>query len=100
MSWASVGEGGRISGVCSGLGAARRGGRLSQGGAAGDHLGDVVLGEFGENVAAPLLAAHEQPNDECAVLLEEEHVTRILFVHVAPEDPEGPLVVTGFLLRL
>ena len=62
-------------------------------GSARDHLRDVFPGELRELVPAAGLAADEQSEDERAVLLEEEHVTRFLFVDVPPEDAERRLVV-------
>ena len=41
------------------------------------------------------LAGQQEPDDEGAVLLEEEDVPRLLLVQVAAEDAEGGLVVAG-----
>src|SRR4051794_4169290 len=61
----------------------------------GDERRDVVAGELGQDVAPALLSAHEEPDDERAILLEEEDVARLLLVHVPADDPQGRLVEAG-----
>src|SRR5258708_26915830 len=60
--WVGMGGG---SGCCGcGLATAGFGGLLvSERGAAGDHRGDVLAGELGEDVLAAGLCCHEQPDD-------------------------------------
>ena len=41
------------------------------------------------------LAGHEQSQDECAVLLEEEDIARLLVIEILTEDAECRLVVTA-----
>jgi len=50
-------------------------------------------------VLAAGLAGQQEPDDERAVLLEEEHVLGLLVVHISTKDPEGRLVVTGVVRR-
>src|SRR5688572_1345422 len=66
---------------------------MAEVGSARDHVGDVFPRELGELVAAAGLAAQQQSEDECAVLLEEEHVTRLLLVDVPAEHSARGLIV-------
>src|SRR5882672_7534684 len=83
---------GRWSGFGRGLGLRFR---VPQARAAGDHVDDVVPSELCELVLAAHLTAHQQSEDEGALLLEEEDVAWLLVVHVPTDDPECRLVVAG-----
>src|SRR5690348_7793226 len=77
-------------------GAARpRAGRIAfpSGGTVGDHAVDVVPGELEQGVATARLGAHQQSQNEIAVLLEEEHVARLLFIDVLAEHAQRLFIV-------
>src|SRR3954466_4666262 len=82
-----------------GLRSSRGGVSVTEARPASDGRVDVFPGEFREDVPAPGLTGHEQPQDERAVLLEEEDVARLLVVEILAEDAERRLVVTGLVIR-
>src|SRR5262245_14023824 len=72
-----------------------RGLSVPQARAARHQVRDVLSRELGQLVTVAGLTAHQQAQDEGAVLLEEEDVPRLLIVHVAADDSECRLVVAA-----